>query len=82
MTRSAEEYAKLHKEAFRCAFDFLNVHFPPGIDADWWEQTAKDGQANSVVMSGNPLAVKLLVGVYEYLETEWKERTGYGQTDN
>ena len=23
-----EEYAKVHQKAFRCAFDFLNQHFP------------------------------------------------------
>ena len=66
-SRSPEQYAKMHKEAFRAAFDFLNSHFPPGEDPDWWDGTAKDGQIACADHSGNNLATCLLIGVFQYL---------------
>lgn len=71
---SPEEYAKMHQGSFRTAFDFLKQHFPPGDTPEWWEQTAKDASAASESQLDNPLAKKLLIGVYDYLEYEFKER--------
>lgn len=69
-----EEYAKKHKTAFRVAFDFLNAHFPPGPDPEWWEHAAKDLSEAGTLNCDNELAMELLVGVYNYIETEWKRR--------
>lgn len=84
MTRSEEnirdgpktpaEYAILHQKAFRTAFDFLASHFPPGTDPEWWEKTAAEASAASESQLDDPLAVKLLIGVYDYLEIEYKRR--------
>lgn len=72
--QSPADYAKLHQKAFRTAFDFLASHFPPGTDPEWWEQTAIDASAASESQLDDPLAVKLLIGVYDYLEIEYKRR--------
>ena len=69
-----EEYAKMHQKAFRCAFDYLNQHFPPGQNPEWWEQAAKDLSAFSISAGETTLVIELLSGVYDYLEYEWKER--------
>ena len=68
-----EEYAKLHQVSFRKAFDFLNSHFPPGEGMDWWKQAGED--IVKVSTEGeNKLLDGLLVGVFDYLELEWKRR--------
>jgi hypothetical protein len=69
-----EEYQRLHKEAFRTAFDFLNMHFPPEQDPEWWLQAAKDLSETSVLHGENDLVVGLLSAVYDYLEEERKRR--------
>lgn len=76
-----EEYAKMHQKAFRCAFDYLNQHFPPGREPEWWEQAAKDLSAFSVAAGENRLVVELLSGVYDYLEYVWKERKEHGEAE-
>ena len=68
------EYAKVHKEAFRSAFDFLNTHFPPGDDDDWWNKAAKDCSAASIQAGENMLVIELLIAVMDYLEHERKKR--------
>ena len=75
-----EEYAKMHQKAFRCAFDYLNQHFPQGKEPEWWEQAAKDLSAFSISAGENRLVIELLSGVYDYLEYIWKERKN-GETD-
>lgn len=69
-----EEYVQRHKKAFRVAFDYLNDHFPPGEDDDWWERAAMDASRVYAENGCDPLQLQLLAGVCEYLETEWKER--------
>ena len=68
-----EEYAKKHKAAFRTAFDFLNRHFPPGTDPEWWTQACADVSKENDLADNN-LATELLLAVYNYLEVEYKER--------
>lgn len=66
-----EETAKLHKESFRCAFEFLVSHWPPVFDADWWDKTADDMVHSVDTIHGTHLlAEHLLMGVYGYLEDE------------
>ena len=77
-----EEYAKAHQKAFRCAFDFLTNHFPPGQDSEWWEQAAQDLSAFSIAAGENRLAIELLSGVYDYLEYIWKEKYKDGSVGN
>lgn len=68
------EYVQRHKDAFRCAFDYLNTHFPPGTDPDWWDQAGRDLSAASISQEENKLIINLLVGVYNYIEDEYKLR--------
>ncbi len=74
-----QEIVKQHKDAFRAAFDFLNLHYPPGLDPDWWVKAAKDASAVCAEHKGNRLAVCLIGGVYDYLDMEAKEM-GYDGT--
>ena len=69
-----EAYVKLHQKAFRCAFDFLNTHFPPGEDPEWWKKTGIDASLTSASAGGGKLVNELLIGVMNYLEDEWKKR--------
>ena len=78
MTQS--DYAKRHKEAFRAAFDYLNAHFPPGMDSEWWEQAVKDASVVSDECGGNSLVNHMLISLLNYLEDEWRIRDG--QTDD
>jgi len=73
-----EQYYAEHQKAFRCAFDFLNKHFPPG-DLAWWEQASND--LKNAADGQNQLAHFLLIGVYDYLNEEWKRRN-LGETEN
>lgn len=69
-----EEYARLHQKAFRCAFDFLNQHFPPGDDDEWWLKTAQDCSAASVAFGETPIVIELLNAVMNYLGQEYEKR--------
>lgn len=80
---SPEQYAKMHKDAFRCAFDYLNKHFPPGDTPEWWDQMARDAASASVSQGDNLLAMELLIGVCNYLDKECiKRRDNNGETDD
>lgn len=69
-----EEYAKIHQKAFRCAFDFLNEHFPPGDTDEWWLKTAQDCSAASIAFGETPIVNELLVAVTSYLSKIYHER--------
>ena len=69
-----EEYAKMHQKAFRVAFDFLNAHFPPGSDDEWWLRSARELADTSVAAGENKLVIELLNGVFSYLSDECKRR--------
>ena len=73
-----EAYARRHKEAFRCAFDFLNAHFPPENTPEWWQQAVQDITDASVSQGENKLAVELLTGVFNYLDDERRIRRETG----
>ena len=80
---SPQEYAKQHQKAFRTAFDFLTQHFPPGMDPEWWDQAAKDLSVASVRAGEDKLVIGLLIGVYEYLDDEYKKRNDQnGKTED
>jgi hypothetical protein len=72
---SPEDYAKLHQRSFRVAFDFLAKHFPPGMEPGWWEQSANDlVAARAQIPNDGGLLAELLLGVYNYLNEEYKRR--------
>ena len=78
-----EEYANLHRKAFRCAFDFLNEHFPPGDTDEWWLKTAKECSAASVAFDESPIVIELLNAIMNYLGNEYqKRREESGSVDN
>ena len=77
-----EKYAAMHQKAFRTAFDYLNAHFPPGSDPDWWDKAAKELSAASVQAGENILVLELLNAVYNYLESERKRRGGNGPAED
>ena len=78
-----EEYAKLHQKAFRCAFDFLNEHFPPQDDEAWWLKTAQECSAASVAFGETPIVLELLTAIMNYLGIEYqKRRCKYGKANN
>jgi len=77
-----EEYAKLHQKAFRCAFDFLNEHFPPQQEEEWWLKTAKECSAASVAFGENELVLEMLTAIMNYLGKEHKRRFGNGKVDD
>ena len=69
-----EEYATRHKQAFRSAFDYLNTHFPPKHDANWWGITSIDGSTEYAKHEDNRLLLYLLSAAVQYLEDETKLR--------
>lgn len=77
-----EEYAEMHKKAFRVAFDFLNSHFPPEFEPEWWEKTANDAADASVLLGENDLAIELMCALMFYMEREYRKRGGYNGTHN
>ena len=71
-----EEYAAYHKLVFRTAFDFLNNHFPPQDDMEWWIQVAKDSSEASCSIGGGKLVDGMLTAIGDYLDEEYKKRRG------
>lgn len=71
---SPEEYVAKHRQAFRTAFDFLNAHFPPEHDSEWWEKTSFDLGTTAAGAGENELTKILLLAVTDYLEQESKLR--------
>lgn len=71
-----EEYLTYHKLVFRETFDFLNAHFPPQNDPQWWLQFAKDTSATSEKLKGGRLLDGILLAIGNYLDEEYKKRRG------
>lgn len=71
---SNEEIVRMHQKAFRCAYDYLQQHYPPGNTPEWWGEAAKDLSDFGIAAGETHLAVELLLGVFNYLESVWKER--------
>lgn len=69
-----EEYAAYHKLVFRTMFDFLNEHFPPQDDPDWWIKFSQDMSVASDKVKGGPLADGMLLAIGNYMEEEFKKR--------
>ena len=75
--RAMEEAArtkKLHQEAFRAAFNFLEQFYPPRDDDAYWLKMAETCGNVAYQHEGNPLIVGLMVAMVDYLGETWKER--------
>jgi len=71
-----EEYLAYHKLVFRIMFNFLNAHFPPQEDPEWWEKFAEDTDHASDEAKGGSLVNGMLLAISDYLEEEYKKRRG------
>ena len=69
-----EEYAAYHKIVFRGMFNFLNSHFPPQDDPEWWKKLSEDLDKASEEMKGGRFVNGMLLAISDYLEDEWKKR--------
>ena len=80
---SPEQYVARHKRAFRVAFDYLNAHFPPTADDEYWDKAVKDLGECVRAEKDEPLASELLIAIFSYLEKEYKLRRDLnGQAEN
>ena len=77
-----EQYYKLHQQAFRIAFDFLNEHFPPEHFPEWWERTANDVTLIGNQYGENPAVPHLIAAMFEYLEETDRRRQEHGAVNN
>ena len=68
-----ERDKRIHKTAFRVAFDLLQAHYPPENTEEYWLKTAKEVGIVSCENNGNMLCQELLSGIIEYLN--WKVKT-------
>lgn len=71
---SPREYAGMHKRAFREGFDYLNAHFPPQNDSEWWKKACDDLNAVMKRNNGNGMLTQMMIGVVTYLEEVNKAR--------
>ena len=69
-----QEYAERHKKAFRAAFDFLNGHFPPTEEADWWDNAVADAVKVINGEDASSLTSDLVLSVFDYINRECKLR--------
>lgn len=70
-----QDYAAMHKKAFRAAFDLLKELYPPKNDAEYWTFAAKRVALVGDDNKDNPLCKHLLWGLYSYLEDEVKTKS-------
>lgn len=75
-----EEYATYHKMVFRLMFDFLNDHFPPGENKEWWIHYAEDVEKAYTKAKGGPLVNGMLSAISDYLDEEYKKRRDEHET--
>ena len=68
------EYAAYHKMVFRAMFDFLNAHFPPQDNPDWWIKLSEDLSMASYNAKGGTLVDGMLSAIADYLEEECRKR--------
>ena len=71
---TAQEYAENHKKAFRIAFNFLNLHFPPEHSEAWWNGVCRDVSDAARANNNDYLTMELLAGVLDYLNEETGKR--------
>lgn len=62
------DFATLHKQAFRAAFDTLKELYPPENTAEYWTFASKRMAIKCNELKGNDLAMTLMVALYGWLE--------------
>lgn len=62
------DFATLHKQAFRAAFDMLKELYPPENTVEYWTFASNRMALKCNELKGNDLAVTLLVALYGWLE--------------
>ena len=62
-----EAFTKLHKEAFRIAYNYLDACFPPAREDGYWDDAAKKMLKLIGDNKANLLVAHLLLGAYDYL---------------
>lgn len=70
------EQTAMHKQAFRVAFDILAQNWPPENTVDYWQPVAERFTKAFNEHSENPLAKKLLLAVYEYMNDTARKENG------
>ena len=63
----AERDSRMHKAAFRVAFDFLQAHWPVQHTEEYWLKFCEDIKFVSGVNSTNELCQELLTAITMYL---------------
>ena len=63
------DFVRLHRVAFRYAFEYLEKHWPPVNTNEYWEEIAKElGPITGWFDAENLLGKHLVMAVFEYLE--------------
>ena len=62
-----ERFDRMHKTAFRVAFNFLESHFPAQKTEEYWLKTCNDLSSVSADYLSNELCQELLCVVLNYL---------------
>ena len=63
------DFVRLHRVAFRYAFEYLEKHWPPVNTNEYWEEIAKElGPITGRFDTENLLGKRLVMAVFEYLE--------------
>ena len=67
------DQSTLHKTAFRVAFDFLMMHYPPQQSKEYWLKVCDDIRKVSEANYFNQLCQELLSAVLVYLSNTEKD---------
>ena len=66
------EREKMHKQAFRVAFDLLKEFYPVQNTVEWWEKFWAATVVADAANADNPLCRQLLLAITDYLDEEAK----------
>lgn len=69
-----ERETRLHKTAFRVAFDFLQSHWPPENTEEYWLKACDDIRYASYDNTTNELCQELLSAVLVYMSNSSKQQ--------
>ena len=70
----AERDGRIHKAAFRMAFNFLAAHWPTEMTQEYWEKVCRDIEAVSAENITNNLCQELLSAVLVYMSRAEKRK--------
>lgn len=70
------EREKMHKQAFRVAFDLLKEFYPVHNTVEWWSNYWAAVVTNDAEHADNPLLRQLIWAITDYLDEEAKRGNG------